>query len=87
MNRLLLCLYDVKAETYNAPFTVPTLGVAYRNLADEVARKGDSSNVLAAHPEDYVCVQVGTFDDESGVVSAFPTPKLMFNVSDLKVGD
>lgn len=85
MNKIVLCLYDTKAELYNSPFVVPTIGVAYRNLADEVGRKGDPANQLAMHPEDFVCVQLGTFDEESGLLFPEKAPKMVFNLKDLVV--
>lgn len=69
MSKLMLALFDSKAEEFFAPFLVPTLGMAYRNLQDEI-RKGGDGNILASHPEDFYLYRLGTFDTESGEIVA-----------------
>ncbi|AXH77862.1 MAG: nonstructural protein [Microviridae sp.] len=83
--RLVLCLYDKKAESYHDPFCVPALGVAFRNLADEVNRRGDG-NVLFSHAGDFDLVQLGTFDPESGYLEA-DQPRIICSLGDLRVRD
>lgn len=68
MIRLMLSLRDSKAEVFLPPFFVPTVGVAYRQLQDELKRP-DSE--LAKHAGDYSLYQVGTWDDETGEVVAY----------------
>ena len=65
MRKLLMSLYDLKAEEYLVPFLVPTLGSAYRMLQDEVKRGRDDSP-LSTHPGDFDLIQLGVFDTESG---------------------
>lgn len=59
------CLKDTKAEAFMTPFFVPTMGVAFRSLGDEIAvpREG---NTLAAHPEDFQLWTLGTYDNDTG---------------------
>lgn len=85
MKKMLLVIYDSKAEMYMNPFSVPTLGVAYRNLADEVARVSDPSNQFAHHAGDFELYRLGVFDDESGEIVAEKEPRLVCRLSDLKV--
>lgn len=83
--KLILALRDSKAEMFLQPFFVPTLGVAYRNLQDEIQRGGDD-NTLARHAEDYELWELGTFDDENGeVLQGDGWPKLLCEVSTLVV--
>ncbi|WNK12616.1 MAG: nonstructural protein [Microvirus sp.] len=65
MSKLLLALFDSKAEEFFAPFLVPTLGMAYRNLQDEIKRGGEG-NILSSHPEDFILYRLGTYDTETG---------------------
>lgn len=65
MKKQVLALFDLKAGMYMQPFFVPTVGVAVRNLQDEMARGGEG-NVLASHPEDFMLWQLAVFDDEDG---------------------
>lgn len=67
MSKLMLALFDSKAEEFFAPFLVPTLGMAYRNLQDEI-RKGGDGNILSSHPEDFMLYKLATFDTESGEI-------------------
>ncbi|AXH77416.1 MAG: nonstructural protein [Microviridae sp.] len=84
MTKLLMCLHDIKAELYLNPFCVGTMGIAYRMLADEVGRKGTDSQ-LAAHPEDYLLVRLGSFDETTGEVIVLKTPEMVCNLRDLVV--
>lgn len=63
MKRLVLSLRDTKAEVFLPPFYVPTVGVAYRQLQDELRRP---ESELAKHPDDYVVYEVGVWDDVTG---------------------
>jgi hypothetical protein len=85
MVRLLMAIYDTKAEVYFAPFVAPTLGACYRNLADEVNKKGDPSNMLASHPGDFELCECGSYDDETGYIEAHKAPKIICRLSDLVV--
>lgn len=84
--KLLLVLYDSKGEFFLSPFCVPSLGVAYRDLADQVAKVG-GDNMLANHPGDFELYKLGVYDDESGFIQAEKSPALVCRLSDLKVSD
>jgi len=67
MIQIVLSIRDTKAELFLAPFFVPTLGVAYRDIAAEIARGGDQ-NQLSLFTKDFELWQLGTFDSETGVL-------------------
>lgn len=63
----LFAIFDRKAEGFQAPFPVPTLGQAERAFLDACMEDGTD---LAKHPEDYALYLVGEFDQSSGEVVA-----------------
>lgn len=65
-------IYDTKAEAYNQPFFMTTIGQATRAFADEA--NNPNSN-LSKHPEDYTLFEIGVFDDEDASVSMLVAPK------------
>lgn len=79
--RIILALYDKKAETYLQPFFVQAIGVAFRNLADEIARGGDD-NILHRHPEDFALVHIGHYDEDNGTIHP-QHPKQLCEIADL----
>lgn len=62
-------VYDNKAMMFNAPFFMPHVGMAIRALTDLV---NDPSTSISRHPADYTLIEIGTYDDETGVLSAAP---------------
>jgi hypothetical protein len=79
----MLTLYDNKAELYNPPFIVPTIGVAFRNLQDEMQQNG-GDNVLARHAKDYDLIHIGHWEEEKGEIHSHP-PKKVCNLAELAV--
>lgn len=59
---------DSAIQAFGRPVFVPAIGAALRSFTDEVNRAG-SDNALNAHPDDFVLVLLGYFDEESGVFS------------------
>lgn len=82
--KMILSLRDRKAELFMQPFFVVSLGVAYRNLLDELQRGGDD-NVLAKHPGDFQLYDIGVFDDDTGEVTGHSHPRLLCEVEQLLV--
>lgn len=78
--KIIMCLRDTKSELFMQPFFVPTVGVAVRNLQDELSRGGDD-NQLAKHPGDYQLYSLGVWDDETGMIDS--NAKLVCNVESL----
>lgn len=58
-------IFDVKSDTFNVPFFMPTPGAAVRAFGDLV---NDKDSRIAKHPEDYKLVKIGAFDDVTGVL-------------------
>lgn len=54
---------DVKTGIHNVPFFVPHPGIAHRMFADLA---GDMSTSIGRHPADYVLVEIGSYDDNTG---------------------
>lgn len=72
---VIMSVYDVCAEVFLTPFFLKTDAEGVRGFEDACA---DSRSAIAAHPEDYRLMRIGTFDDFSGVVSS-QTPVLLRN--------
>lgn len=65
-------LFDEKAGVFSPPFFVGTEGLALRAVTDLVT---DNRTTVARHPEDFVLYELGTFDDQTGIVeSSRPRP-------------
>lgn len=75
---LLFSVFDVKASSYSAPMAFPTVGMAARSFADEVARP-DSN--FSRHPEDYDMRQVGELNEQTGELLPC-SPKVVTKASD-----
>lgn len=62
----LFSVYDTVCGEYNPPFVCKNMPTAVRNMRDSL--KDAKQSIIAMHPEDYVLVQIGTFDKETGKV-------------------
>lgn len=79
----LYVVYDSKSETYTHPTVNPARGQAIRSFADAV--NGDpSSSVLASHPEDFTLFEIGTFDNQTGLIELYEARESVCNGLDLK---
>lgn len=58
-------IFDVKADSYNAPFFKSTHGQALRDFVDLV---NNPETVVSRHPEDFKLCCIGSFDDSTGQV-------------------
>ena len=59
---------DVKANRFTGVVMFPSEAVAIRAFTTAV-NQGDSGTLLKEYPEDAQIFRVGTFDDESGVIT------------------
>ena len=66
--KVIISVYDVKADVYTPPFFVHTKGEAVRSFSDEVNNKGSA---IAAHPENYMLFCLGEFDESSGALKVY----------------
>lgn len=83
-----VCVKDLAADTFGAPFTVPRPEVALRQFANEVNRV-DEKNPMFTNPEHFELYQVGMFDDETAFFVAechegTMRPKLLARAQELK---
>lgn len=79
---VIVALQDVQAQAFNRPFFVPTVGMATRQIADEVNRPAND-NILYQHPEDFRVFELGTFDESSGKFETH-IPELVVDCSALR---
>ena len=72
MKQKIFPVYDSKAGAFASPFFMPTLGMATRAFSDECNNPTSSLN---KHSEDYTLFELGEFDDASGKLEVYSTPK------------
>lgn len=70
-------IFDVKAKTYGAPFTVLNDDVAFR-VVDHILQAPDTD--YRRYPDDFVVYHLGDFDTDSGLVVAATSPRLVCSV-------
>lgn len=75
---------DIKAEAFDKPFFLSTVGQAVRAFSDEVER---SDSMLHKHPDDYTLFELGEYDDSFGTFVCLPAARQLISGSDvLSVG-
>lgn len=66
MNKLLLCsIYDSKAEVWTSPMSFQSAAQAIRSFGDAV---NNAQSDFGKHPEDYVLMEIGLWDDRKGEI-------------------
>lgn len=70
----LFAVRDVKSDSFTAPFSVVTRGIALRAFSDACA---DERSDFAKYPEDYTLYEIGSYDPNSGMVTALPLPLIV----------
>lgn len=58
-------IYDRKALSYGMPFFQATDGAAARSLSDLA---NDVNTMIGRHPTDFVLFNIGTYDDQLGLM-------------------
>jgi hypothetical protein len=71
---------DTKAAAYGPPMVFSNSFVAQRALADELKRP---DSVMARHPEDYVLMLLGSYDELSGILEPESAPAHVVKLLDL----
>ena len=66
MNQELMVVFDAKVERFLEPFAAPSVAFALR----EFTRAANGEGQVALYPEDYTLFHVGTFNAESGEITA-----------------
>lgn len=72
MNRTVFAIYDRTAGVFNAPFLAHNAAAAER-LVD--AQKTDPGSLFSTHPDDFVIFEIGTYDQQTGVLIPLTAPK------------
>lgn len=72
---------DQKASIFNAPFYAHTPGEAERNFT-RLAK--DSQSMINQFPEDYDLYELGTYDDQTGLVTSLDTPRHLVKAVQVK---
>lgn len=70
----LYTVYDSKMEAYLPPFLAKMKGHAIRMFSDTIAQP-DSQ--FAKHPEDYTLVELGDWNEFTGVLTPYKSPVLI----------
>lgn len=65
--KMLVALYDRAVQAHAPIMTVNTRGEAIRSFKDAV---NDPQSPLYKHPTDYELYQIGTYNEETGEISA-----------------
>ena len=79
------CVYDRAVESYAQPMFVQHIGQAVRSFGDEVKRVHSEGNPspLNQHPEDYLLYELGTFDNDTGLLEG-QLPRIIASGVDYK---
>lgn len=78
-------VYDKKAECFSQPFFMKATGLALRGFCDMI--NSGEKNQYSAHPEDFDLYELGTWDEETGVVEQYDIRKLLGNGLDYVTKD
>lgn len=81
MLKILVSIYDKKAESYLQPMFVATLGVAYRDIQRELRNE---QSPLAQYTDDFELWQLGSFDDETAHLETTGFPKKLCDLTQLQ---
>lgn len=84
MIQIIVSVKDRAADAFGRPAFVPSSGVAIRSFTDEVNRE-NPDNQLFHHPDDFDLYELGTFDDSTGIVTCYSTPKVLILGKAVKV--
>lgn len=73
---------DTKSGAYNVPQSFRTHGEAERFLSDQVNLNQDS--LIHRHPEDFDLFHLGSYDTDTGLITALETPTHIVKALHLK---
>jgi len=79
MSKVIISVYDVKADVYSPPFFVHTKGEAIRSFADEVQNE---NSAIGRHPEDYHLFCLGDFIETTGEIRVLEVKERIALASD-----
>lgn len=64
-------VYDTVSKSWNAPFVAPNAAAALRGFADAA---NDTNTYVGKHPQDYILFEVGTWEDQTGLIGCTNPP-------------
>lgn len=79
MKQQLFAIKDTALNSFLQVFQAPTTGAANRAFADGV---NDNQTPMNKHPEDYELYELGTWDQDSGLIEP-QTPKMIARARDV----
>jgi hypothetical protein len=65
-------IYDQAAKAYLNPFFLHNDGLAIRAFQDNVNSTDD--NNIAKHPDQFTLFKLASYDDQTGLIEALPSP-------------
>jgi len=68
---LVFAVFDDAVKSFMHPQFQQTQGQAIRSFIDSVNTESDK-NPLHKHPADYTLFQIGTYDDQTGILESLP---------------
>lgn len=80
MRMLMFSIYDKRAAVYLVPFPARSEIDAKRQIAASVDTPQMRETPIFKHPDDFSLMLLGTFDDETGVMTC-QTPTLTAEIS------
>lgn len=84
MIQIICAVKDRAADAFGRPLFVPSVGLAIRSFSDEVNRS-DSENQMFNHSDDFDLYEIGSFDDNTGIIECHQQPKLLSLGKSVKV--
>jgi hypothetical protein len=84
MINIICSVKDRAADAFGRPLFVPSVGLAIRSFSDEVNRQADD-NQMYHHSDDFDLFELGTFDDNTGIIECHPQPKQLALGKSVKV--
>lgn len=70
----IVSIRDKALEAFMRPFFTPAVNAAVRDFQDSIK---DTQIPMHKHPEHYSLWHLGEFDDSTGLLRSFETPKLI----------
>lgn len=70
----IFCIHDEKAGAFLAPFFLPNEAMALRTFRDCA---NDPQHMFCRHPRDYALYRIGSYEDSSGLIAAYPKPQYL----------
>lgn len=83
MKSHLFCILDSVAGVFMAPFVARSRVDAIRQISGSKASPDIANTPIAAKPHEFVLYEIGTFDDESGVISPHQMPDRVDSVGSI----